>query len=181
MISHSGRCLHSSSSLLELQPQLGDDGQSLVFASEAAEQKGNQRKTTGSYYTPNSRSASWVVEVRSIDDDGLALGGWIQLASGNHSAATNTPIRLSYKYAVAPGRYHQGQFPHPLRHAGGGDRRRGDLRDLMKKIVNRLYTFQMRIDDPEFQAWVDRWAAVAEKGDDPELQDFKSSASRRFP
>lgn len=41
-------------SLLELQPQLGDDGRSLVFASEAAEQKGNQRKTTGSYYTPDS-------------------------------------------------------------------------------------------------------------------------------
>ncbi|MES0175393.1 N-6 DNA methylase [Mesorhizobium sp. M0006] len=41
-------------SLLELQPQLGDDGKSLVFASETSEQKGNQRKTTGSYYTPDS-------------------------------------------------------------------------------------------------------------------------------
>jgi N-6 DNA Methylase len=41
-------------SLLELQPQLGDDGKTLVFASEAAEQRGNQRKTTGSYYTPDS-------------------------------------------------------------------------------------------------------------------------------
>ena len=41
-------------SLLELQPQLADDGKSLIFASEAAEQKGNQRKTTGSYYTPDS-------------------------------------------------------------------------------------------------------------------------------
>ncbi len=41
-------------SLLELQPQLGDDGKTLLFASDAAEQKGNQRKTTGSYYTPDS-------------------------------------------------------------------------------------------------------------------------------
>lgn len=41
-------------SLLELQPQLGEDGNTLHFASEAAEQKGNQRKTTGSYYTPDS-------------------------------------------------------------------------------------------------------------------------------
>jgi hypothetical protein len=40
--------------LLELQPQLGDDGRTLHFASESAEQKGNQRKTTGSYYTPDS-------------------------------------------------------------------------------------------------------------------------------
>ena len=41
-------------SLLELQPQLGDDGKTLLFASELAEQRGNQRKTTGSYYTPDS-------------------------------------------------------------------------------------------------------------------------------
>ncbi|GES43987.1 hypothetical protein RsS62_32390 [Rhizobium dioscoreae] len=41
-------------SLLELRPQLGEEGKTLAFASEAAEQKGNQRKTTGSYYTPDS-------------------------------------------------------------------------------------------------------------------------------
>ncbi len=41
-------------SLLELQPQLNDDGLSLVFASDSSEQMGNQRKTTGSYYTPDS-------------------------------------------------------------------------------------------------------------------------------
>jgi hypothetical protein len=41
-------------SLLQLQPQLGDDSRTLHFASETAEQKGNQRKTTGSYYTPDS-------------------------------------------------------------------------------------------------------------------------------
>lgn len=41
-------------SLLELQPQLGKDGKTLVFASDISEQRGNQRKTTGSYYTPDS-------------------------------------------------------------------------------------------------------------------------------
>ena len=41
-------------SLLELQPQLCDDGKSLTFASEASEQRGNQRRATGSYYTPGS-------------------------------------------------------------------------------------------------------------------------------
>lgn len=41
-------------SLLELQPQLGDDGRTMLFASEAAEQKGHQRRTTGSYYTPDT-------------------------------------------------------------------------------------------------------------------------------
>ena len=41
-------------SLLQLQPQLAEDGRRLVFASDAAEAKGNQRRTTGSYYTPDS-------------------------------------------------------------------------------------------------------------------------------
>ena len=41
-------------SLLELQPQLGEGGTTLIFANNAAEQRGNQRKTTGSYYTPDS-------------------------------------------------------------------------------------------------------------------------------
>lgn len=41
-------------SLLELQPQLSSDGRSLLFASDSVERKGNQRKTTGSYYTPDS-------------------------------------------------------------------------------------------------------------------------------
>jgi hypothetical protein len=39
----------------------------------------------------------------------------------------------------------------------------------MKEIVNRLYTFQMRFDDPEFQARIDRWDAVSAKWDEPEL------------
>ncbi|MCY4587851.1 MAG: N-6 DNA methylase, partial [Bryobacterales bacterium] len=41
-------------SLLELQPQLADGGRALVFASDLSEKKGHQRKTTGSYYTPQS-------------------------------------------------------------------------------------------------------------------------------
>ncbi len=40
-------------SLLELTPRLADDGRAMTFA-EGAEQKGNARKTTGSYYTPDA-------------------------------------------------------------------------------------------------------------------------------
>lgn len=40
-------------SLLELTPRLAEDGRGYGFA-EGAETKGNQRKTTGSYYTPDS-------------------------------------------------------------------------------------------------------------------------------
>ena len=40
-------------SLLELQPRLSDDSKGLIFASGVSETKGNQRKVTGSYYTPD--------------------------------------------------------------------------------------------------------------------------------
>ncbi|TJW51959.1 MAG: restriction endonuclease [Mesorhizobium sp.] len=40
-------------SLLELTPRLTNDGRAMTFA-EGTETKGNQRKTTGSYYTPDS-------------------------------------------------------------------------------------------------------------------------------
>lgn len=43
------------------------------------------------------------------------------------------------------------------------------MRELMKQIINQLYTFHMQIDDPEFQARIDRWAVVTAKWDDPEL------------
>jgi len=46
------------------------------------------------------------------------------------------------------------------------------MRDLMRQIVNRLYTFQLKTDDPHFQKLIDRWASVAEKWDDPELDEF---------
>ena len=39
--------------LLELTPRLADDTRSMTFAT-GAEQKGNERKTSGSYYTPDS-------------------------------------------------------------------------------------------------------------------------------
>ncbi len=38
-------------SLLELEPQLAEGGRRLTFATKGAETRGNQRKTTGSYYT----------------------------------------------------------------------------------------------------------------------------------
>ena len=43
------------------------------------------------------------------------------------------------------------------------------MRDLMRQIVNRLYTFQMSCDDPDFMSLIDRWMTVAGKWDEPEL------------
>lgn len=43
------------------------------------------------------------------------------------------------------------------------------MRALMREIVNRLYTFHVCCDDPEFLAQADKWMAVAGKWDEPEL------------
>lgn len=43
------------------------------------------------------------------------------------------------------------------------------MRDLMRDIVNRLYTFHLCADEPGLQAEIERWKAVAGKWDEPEL------------
>ena len=53
----------------------------------------------------DTRSLQWEVQARSIDDDGVAVGGWMTLGSESYSASTNTSQRQSFKYAVTPGRY----------------------------------------------------------------------------
>jgi hypothetical protein len=42
------------------------------------------------------------------------------------------------------------------------------MRALMKEIVNRLYSFHISIDDPEFRERVDRWARIADRWDEPD-------------
>ncbi len=41
------------------------------------------------------------------------------------------------------------------------------MRDLMREIVSRLYTFHVSIDDPDFREKVDRWARIADRWDEP--------------
>lgn len=52
------------------------------------------------------------------------------------------------------------------------------MRALMKEIVNRLYTFNISIDDQEFRDRVDRWARIADRWDepDPDLELFRKLA-----
>jgi len=45
------------------------------------------------------------------------------------------------------------------------------MRDLMRQIVNRLYTFQLKSDDLEFGKLMDRWASIAQAWDEPELDE----------
>lgn len=64
----------------------------------------------GMYYANDNgslaaRTVAWQVQARLINNDGVALGAWITLANESYSASTNTPIRRTYKYPVAAGRY----------------------------------------------------------------------------
>lgn len=44
-----------------------------------------------------------------------------------------------------------------------------EMRELMRQIVNRLYTFHLNSYDPALRAEIDRWMTVAWKWDEPEL------------
>lgn len=45
----------------------------------------------------------------------------------------------------------------------------GEMCDLMRQVVNRLYTFLLRIDEPAFRASIDSWMKAAARWDDPVL------------
>lgn len=51
------------------------------------------------------KSVTWVAEARKITDLGVPTGSWVLLGVETLTDATNTPIRRSYKYSVASGRY----------------------------------------------------------------------------
>ena len=44
-----------------------------------------------------------------------------------------------------------------------------DMRDLMRQVVNRIYTFQLLAGDPGFQQLLARWETVCRNWDEPEL------------
>ena len=49
---------------------------------------------------------------------------------------------------------------------------------LMRDIVNRLFTFHMRRDDPSFRDHLDRWMTASSKWDNPVLDmDFLNSVA----
>ena len=54
-----------------------------------------------------------------------------------------------------------------------------EMRDLMREIVNRLYTFHLYVDDPRLQAEIDRMMTVAGKWDEPEIDPGMIGGGRR--
>jgi len=54
-----------------------------------------------------------------------------------------------------------------------------EMRDLMRTIVNRLYTFQLEADDPKLQATIVRWMGATMKWDEPEIDPRMLGSARR--
>lgn len=64
----------------------------------------------GLYYANDNgsfsgKSVTFKVEAQAVDSGGTPTGGWSTLGTETISAATNTPQRRSYRYAVTAGRY----------------------------------------------------------------------------
>jgi len=55
------------------------------------------------------------------------------------------------------------------------------MRALMCEIVDRLYTFHLRIDDPAFRAEIDRWAAATAHWDAPKPDPVLSAIPEEPP
>ena len=53
------------------------------------------------------------------------------------------------------------------------------MRSLMRQIVDRLYTFHLKADDQGFRDNLDSWLTVAERWDEPKLDEsFLATISR---
>ncbi|WP_096701315.1 host specificity factor TipJ family phage tail protein [Magnetospirillum sp. 15-1] len=95
--------------------QSGDDGYIGPFAANPVDTSAGALgidvvMPRGLYYANDggsldSRTVQWQVETRAVDAEGGAIGGWAVLAQSSHTAATNSAIRLSFRYSVSPGRY----------------------------------------------------------------------------
>jgi hypothetical protein len=55
------------------------------------------------------------------------------------------------------------------------------MRGLMREIVDRLCTFQLRIDDPAFRAELERWAAATAHWDAPNPDAVLSALPAKVP
>ena len=56
-----------------------------------------------------------------------------------------------------------------------------EMRALMREIVDRLYTFHLRIDDPQFRAEIERWAAATAHWDAPKPDAILSAIPAEAP
>lgn len=141
-------------SLLELTPRLSADGRAFSFA-EGAETKGNQRKTTGSYYTPDSLVQALLdsaldpvldrIEAES-DDPGEALANVtvIDPACGSGHFLLAAARRIATRVA---------------RHRAGGVASAADyrhaLRDVVRQCIHGVDRNPMAVELTRVALWIE--------------------------
>jgi hypothetical protein len=64
----------------------------------------------GLYYATDSgalnpKSITFEIKAQTVDDDGVAVGSWVTLATETVTGATSTPQRFTFSYSVANDRY----------------------------------------------------------------------------
>ena len=141
-------------SLLELTPRLADDGRGFAFA-EGAETRGNQRKTTGSYYTPDSLVQALLasaldpvldrVQAEAEDPTAALLG-----------VRVLDPACGSGHFLLAAGRRIAGRLAR-LRAGGtaGAEEHRHALRDVARECLYGVDRNPMAVDIAEFALWLE--------------------------
>ena len=148
-------------SLLELEPQICDGGKSLTFALEASEQRGNQRRTTGSYYTPDSlvqalleTTLEPVLKERLASGEGDSDESLLSLSvidpacgSGHFLLAAARRIATH----VAHARLEQGDN---IRTSSGGDFRRA-LRDVSRRCIYGVDKNPMAVELAKVALWIE--------------------------
>lgn len=99
--------------------------------------------SAGLYYANDSgglssKTVQWQIEAREVNDFGKPLGDWIVLGAESYTAAQNSPIRLSYFYTVAAGRYEVRAV-------------RLDAKDTSARAAHALYWESLKgyMDEPE--------------------------------
>lgn len=142
-------------SLLELTPRLSEDARQLIFADDASETRGNQRKTTGSYYTPDSL-------VEALLDSALdPVLERVEAGAENPAEAllkltVIDPACGSGHFLLAAGRRIADRVAY---HRGGGTPGAGDyrqaLRDVARSCLHGVDRNPMAVELAKVALWIE--------------------------
>ncbi len=145
-------------SLLELTPRLAEDGRGFTFA-DGAEARGNQRKTTGSYYTPDSLVQTLLASALDPVLDRVqaeAPGGGALAADALLAVRVLDPACGSGHFLLAAGRHLAGRVAR-LRAGGtpGAEDYRHALRDVARACLHGVDRNPMAVELARVALWIE--------------------------
>ncbi len=145
-------------SLLELTPRLAEDGHGFAFAA-GAEARGNQRKTTGSYYTPDSLVQALLASALDPVLDRVqaeAPGGDALAADALLGVRVLDPACGSGHFLLAAGRHIAGRVAR-LRAGGtpGAEDYRHALRDVARACLHGVDRNPMAVELAKVALWIE--------------------------